>query len=374
MNLAKNLCKYFRRRFRVKERKGEKMYMINQQRIQILKKKIDCFNRVKLANLPTPLMELPNFSNALGGPRIYMKRDDLTGGVSFGGNKTRMLEFRLAPAVAQKADTIVSGFGIQSNHARQIVVASRKLGMDVRLILRKTRQNEKINVQGNLLIDLLAGAHIKIVNATPEEQAILIHNETNRLRAEGKNPYETGIHDVDLSAVAYVACSLELLKQIIKFSIEPTHLYVASEGATQAGLMLFSKYTETSYSIVGINMVDWIPDVKARISSIANVAAIRLGIDCHVTPEDVVNDTNYIGPAYAVPTPECIRAIKLLAETEGILADPVYVGKGLAGLIDHIETGKLGKRDTVIYLHTGGTPALFCYPDMFNFTDLLEME
>jgi len=350
------------------------MHMINQERIQILKKEIDCFNRVKLANLPTPLMELPNFSNALGGPRIYMKRDDLTGGVSFGGNKTRMLEFRLAPAVAQKADTIVSGFGIQSNHARQIVVASRKLGMDVRLILRKTRQNEKIIVQGNLLIDLLAGAHIKIVNATPGEQKILIHNEANRLRTEGKNPYETGYDDEDLSAVSYVACSLELLDQIIEFSIEPTHLYVASEGATQAGLTLFSKYVETSYSVVGINMVDWVPDVQARISSIANATAARLGIDCYVSPEDVVNDGNYLGAAYAVPTPECMRAIKLLAETEGILADPVYVGKGLAGLIDHIENGKLGKRDTVIYLHTGGAPALFCYADMFNFTDLLEIK
>jgi len=345
--------------------------MINQERLQILEKKVGCFDRVKLANLPTPLMELPNFSNALGGPRIYMKRDDLTGGVSFGGNKTRMLEFRLAPAVAQKADTIVAGFGIQSNHARQIAVASKKLGMDVRLILRKTHENEKIDIQGNLLIDLLAGAHIKIVNATKEEQEKLIHDEVNRLRSEGKNPYETGIHDVDLSAIAYVACSLELVKQMIEFNIEPTHLYVASEGATQAGLMLFSKYTEESYSVVGINMVDWIPDIQLRISSIVNATAIRLGIDCHVNPEDVINDTNYIGPGYAVPTPECIRAIKLLAETEGIIADPVYVGKGLAGLIDHIKTGKLGKEDTVVYLHTGGSPLLFCYPEMFIFTDLL---
>jgi len=348
--------------------------MINQQRVQILKEKIASFDRVKLANLPTPIMELPNFSNALGGPRIYMKRDDLTGGISFGGNKTRMLEFRLAPAVAQKADTIVSGFGIQSNHARQIVVASRKLGMDVSLILRKTRQNEKINIQGNLLIDLLAGAHIKIVNTTREEQALLIHDETKRLRVEGKNPYETGIDDLDLSAVAYVACSLELLDQIIEFSIEPTYLYVASDGATQAGLTLFSKYVETSYSVVGINIVDWFPDVQARISSIANATTVRLGIDCYVVPEDVTNDGNYVGPAYAVPTPECIRAIELLAETEGIIADPVYVGKGLAGLIDHIKIGKLGKGDTVIYLHTGGSPALFCYPDIFNFTDLLDIK
>jgi len=348
--------------------------MINQERLKFLKEKVGCFDRVKLANLPTPIMELPNFSRVLDGPKIYMKRDDLTGNVSFGGNKTRMLEFRLAPAVKQKADTIVSGFGIQSNHARQIVVASKKLGMDVRLILRRTRQNEKIDIQGNLLIDLLAGAHIKIVSATKEEQIKLIRNEVNRLKAEGKNPYETGIHDVELSAVAYVDCSLELVKQMIEFNIEPTHLYVASEGATQAGLMLFSKYTETSYSVVGINMVDWIPDIQLRISSIVNDTAILLGIECHVNPKEVINDTNYIGPGYAVPTPECVRAIKLLAETEGIIADPVYVGKGLAGLIDHIKIGKLGKDDTVIYLHTGGSPLLFCYPEMFIFTDLLEIE
>jgi len=348
--------------------------MINQKKVQILKEKITQFDRVKLANLPTPLMELPNFSKSLGGPRIYMKRDDLTGGCSFGGNKTRMLEFRLAPAVAQKANIIVSGFGIQSNHARQIAVASRRLGMDVILILRRTYQNEKVNVQGNLLIDLLAGARVKIVNATPEEQLILIREEINLLRSEGKKPYETGFNDEDLSAVSYVACSLELLEQINDFSIEPTHLYVASEGATQAGLMLFSKYIGTSYSVVGINMIDWISDTKARISSIANAAAKRLGIDCNIFPKEVINYNNYIGKGYGIPTPECIQAIKLLAETEGILADPVYVGKGLAGLIDHIETGKLGKKDTVIFLHTGGVPLLFCYGDAFTFSDLLEIK
>jgi 1-aminocyclopropane-1-carboxylate deaminase/D-cysteine desulfhydrase-like pyridoxal-dependent ACC family enzyme len=349
------------------------MQRINHARVQILREKIAQFDRVKLANLPTPLVELHNFSAALRGPKIYMKRDDLTGGVAFGGNKTRMLEFRLAPAVKQKADVIISGFGIQSNHARQIVVAARKLGIDVRLILRKIRQDEEVHVQGNLLIDLLAGAYVKIVDATSEEQATLIHNEINRLRAEGRKPYETGYDDEDLSAVSYVACSLELLDQIEALAIEPTHLYVASEGATQAGLTLFSKYAETEYQVVGINMVDWVPDIPARISSIANAAAKRLAIECYVAPSDVANDGSYVGPGYAEPTPECIRAIKLLAETEGILADPVYVGKGLAGLIDHIETRKLGESDTVIYLHTGGVPALFCYTDVFGFQELVEV-
>jgi len=349
------------------------MQRTNHARVQILREKIAQFDRVKLANLPSPLVELPNFSAALRGPKIYMKRDDLTGGVAFGGNKTRMLEFRLAPAVKQNADVIISGFGIQSNHTRQIVVAARRLGMDVSLILRKTRQDEEINVQGNLLIDLLAGAHVKIVDATPEEQATLIHNEINRLRAEGRKPYETGYDDEDLSAVSYVACSLELLDQMEALGIEPTHLYVASEGATQAGLTVFSKYAEAGYQVIGINMVDWVPDIPARISSIANAAAKRLTIECHVAPSDVTNDGSYVGSGYAKPTPKCIRAIKLLAETEGILADPAYVGKGLAGLIDHIETRKLRKTDTVIYLHTGGVPALFCYTDAFEFQNLLEV-
>lgn len=349
------------------------MSIINQkQRLKKLKGKIACYKRVKLANLPTPLIELPNFSNALGGPKIYMKRDDLTGGVSFGGNKTRMLEFRLAPAITQKADTIISGFGIQSNHARQIVAASRKLGMDVRLILRKTNQNEKVSIQGNLLINLLAGAHVKIVNATPEEQLILIHEEAKQLLKQGKNPFITGYDDEDLSAVSYVACSLELFDQINELSIKPTHLYVASEGATQAGLVLFSKYVRTEYSVVGINMIDWIPDIKKHISSIANAAAVRLGVDCYIAPEDINNYNNFVGESYGVPTPECIHAIKLLAKTEGIIADPVYVGKGLAGLINHIKTGKLGKKNDVIFLHTGGAPLLFCFANFFNFKDLFQ--
>lgn len=350
--------------------------IIRQDRLQILKEKVNCFDRVKIANLPTPLMELPNFSDALYGPRIFMKRDDLTGDVAFGGNKMRMLEFRLAPAVKRKADTIVYGAAIQSNHARQVAVAARRLGMDVRLILRKTAREVtgKIDIQGNLLIDLLTGAKIKIVEATREEQIDIIHSETEKLKAEGKNPFETGIQDMDLSAIGYVSCSIEIIEQIIRDNIKPTHLYVAAEGPTQAGLVLFSKYTETNYSVIGINMQDWDTDIPSKMSSIANAAATTLGIDCNVYPQDIINYSDYVGPAYAVPTLKCIQAIKLLSETEGILADPVYVGKGLAGLIDHIKSGKLDKKDTVIYIHTGGYPALFAYSEIFDFSNLIGNE
>lgn len=347
--------------------------MSNPEKIDLIKKKISRLSRVQLANLPTPLMELPRFSKALGGPAIYMKRDDLTGGLAFGGNKTRMLEFRMAPAVEQKADTVVYGAAIQSNHARQVSVAARRLGMDARIILRKTPQDKKIPlvVQGNLLIDLLASAQIKIVDVSQPEQIQLIHQETERLKKEGKKPYETGIHDVDLSAIAYVSCSIEMSEQLQAAQIKPTHLYVASEGATQAGLALFAKYAEVDYSVVGINMADWIPSVQEKISSIANIAAKRLGIDCTVYPEEIINYGEYIGEGYSIPTKESLEAIQLLAQTEGILADPIYVGRGLAGLIDHIKSGKLNQKDRILYLHTGGVPALFCFAHLFKFEEQL---
>jgi len=337
-------------------------------RLDNLKDSIAQLDRVKLAQLPTPLVELRSLSATLNGPRIFIKRDDLTGDLTSGGNKTRMLEFRLAPAVNQKADILVSGFGIQSNHARQVAAAARKLGMDTRLLLRRTRSQESILTQGNLLIDLLLGASIKIVDSPSfAEHAKLIEEEAEHLEAQGRKPYVTGYADEDLSAVAYVACSLEMFDQMLHLGIKPDYIYVASEGATQAGLVLFSKYMEDPYQVIGINMVDWVDDIPLRISSIANTAANRLQIDLQIEREDIVNYGEYVGDGYGVPTAECISAIKLLAETEGILLDPVYSGKAMAGLINHVRMGRIGKDKTVIFLHTGGVPALFRHPDTFDF-------
>jgi 1-aminocyclopropane-1-carboxylate deaminase/D-cysteine desulfhydrase-like pyridoxal-dependent ACC family enzyme len=319
-------------------------------------------------------MELESLSERLGGPAILMKRDDMTGDLAFGGNKMRMLEFRLAPAVRQGADVIVSGFGIQSNHARQVAVAARKLGMDVSLILRRTPYGDASSVQGNLLLDLLVGASVRIVNATAAEQASLVAEEMERLRREGRRPYQTGYHDEDLSAVAYVACALELHEQLAAKSVDEAIVYLSSEGATQAGLQLFSKHTEAPYRIVGVNPVDWIPDVPERIAAIGNAAAERLGLDSRLTPGDIVNHAEaYRGSAYGVPTEEGIAAIRLVAETEGILLEPAYTGKAMAGLLDHIRSGRLSKADVVVFLHTGGIPALFCYAEEFDFGDRLLM-
>jgi len=230
-------------------------------------------------------------------------------------------------------------------------------------------------MQGNLLIDALAGAEITIVDATPEEQAKLIKEEVQQLQTQGRNPYETGYHDEDLSAVAYVACALELQDQLDRLEIVPEYLYVASEGATQAGLSLYANYTASPCQVIGINIVDWVPDIPERITKIANAASQRLDLDYKLEKHDVVNyEDAYRGPAYGVPTPECLDAIRLVAETEGILLEPVYTGKAMAGLVDHIRTGRIGKDKTVVFLHTGGVPALFCYADAFQLEGCLSVK
>jgi len=345
--------------------------MYDRQRAAVLRRRLDAFDRVDLALLPTPLSELKNLSRKLSGPRIFMKRDDLTGGMTFGGNKTRMLEFRLAPAVKAKADIIVSGFGVQSNHARQVAAAARKLGMDVSLILRRTPYESGEAVQGNLLIDLLLGARVQIIDATIDQQARRIAEEVERQRQMGRTPYETGYHDEDLSAVAYVACGLELHEQFDAMGIRPSLLMVASEGATQAGLHLFAAATKSRCRVVGVNMVDWVPSIRTRIAEIANAAATLLGLPERIAPEEINNhESAYRGAAYGIPTPEGLEAIRLLAETEGILLEPVYTAKGMACLLDEIRQQQIDRDESVVFLHTGGIPALFCYADAFEFPSL----
>lgn len=343
-------------------------------KIEKLSRLMDEVPRVSLAQLPTPLQKLDNLSKELGGPQIYIKRDDLTGGLTFGGNKTRMMEYRMAPAVKQEADIIVTGFAIQSNHARQVAVAARKLGMDVLIVSRSADVTNSPEIQGNLLIDLLAGAKVKIVDVDPERQASVIKEEVKKLTEKGKQPYETGYSDEHLSAISYVGCYLELEQQFQEMGIKPDYLYVPSEGATQAGLTLANEYIQSSVEVRGINMVDWVSDVPGRIFKIANNASEALGLDFHLDKADITNFGEYVGEGYAKPTEECLNAIKTLASTEGVLLDPIYTGKGMSGLMDHIDNGLLTSDDTVVYLHTGGVPTLFCYNNEFEFNGLLNVK
>jgi len=338
-----------------------------------LKALIDRLPRANLAKLPTPLEEAPRLSKALGGPRIFFKRDDLTG-LALGGNMTRMFEFTLGEALQKGVTTIVAGAGVQSNYCRQLAAACSKLGLGLHLILRRTLGEVNIELQGNLLLDLMFNAEVEIIEADVLEQKRVIEDVAKRLAKEGHQVYmgrKSDLADLGLEAVGYVNCALELCNQLEEQDLEINRLFVSSSTTTQAGLVLGAKYLNSDFQIVGVNPVDWIEDVPSEIARIANEAAMRLGVNLSVNPSEIVNLGEYVGEGYGKLTSEGVEAIKLVARTEGILLDPVYSGKAMAALIDRIHKKEFKSDETVLFLHTGGFPALFAYNKDFNLDEKL---
>jgi D-cysteine desulfhydrase family pyridoxal phosphate-dependent enzyme len=328
-----------------------------------------------LAQLPTPLQPALRLSKALGGPQIYFKRDDLTG-MPLGGNKTRMFEYVLPRALSAGADCVVGGAAVQSNYCRQLTAACAHVGLDVYLVLRSVNPQVEVEAQGNFLLDLLMGARVTLLGDVDwQVQIKKIREIAGKLRAEGRKPYvarAANEEDVGLDTAAYVNCALEMHQQFAEQGLEPTHLYVAAADTTQAGLALGAKALGESYQLVGLNPLPASIHGASHHQAIAEAAgkaSAELGLAVQLTPEEIVNSTDYVGPGYAIPTPEGLDAIRLVASTEGILLDPVYTGKAMAGLIDHIRRGLLKPSDTVVFLHTGGYPALFAYHKYFDFKD-----
>ena len=319
--------------------------------------------RFPLAQLPTPLEYLPRFSQELGGPRVWIKRDDCTG-LAFGGNKTRHNELLIADALQKGADTFVWGAGIQSNNCRQTAAACAKAGLDCHLVLgRGAAAKGPDAVQGNLLLDHLLGASIEIVDdpAGPEVDK-KIAQAAERLRRTGRNVYERDPKYVKpLAALSYVACFIEILRQAEAADFTPDALYVCSAGSTGAGLSLAAVALGLDTPIRHVTPIVWPWDTRAAMTQIANEAAERLGIITRLEADDIQLTEEYVGPGYGVLTHGCLEAISLLARTEGILLDPSYSGKSMAGLIDHIRHGPLRSDQDVVFIHTGGTPALFAY-------------
>lgn len=327
-----------------------------------LRRHVERIPRVSLAHLPTPLEELKNFSKTLGGPRIFIKRDDCTG-LAFGGNKTRHNEFVIADALAKGADMLVWGAGVQSNNCRQTAAACAKHGLECSLIL--TRATGYDDTQGNLLLDHLLGADVRIVDApVGPDLDKLINEEVSRLRALGRNVYGWDPKVVKpLAAAGYVLCMVELADQLAKANIDPAAVYVCSAGSTGAGLALGRAALGLSYPVKNILPLNWPWDEQEDLARIANEAAQLLGLTVRVQPQDIDVTGDYIGPGYAVPTPECMEAISLLARTEAILLDPSYTGKAMAALIDGVHQGLYSSDQQIVFLHSGGTPALFAYHD-----------
>ncbi|RMF89039.1 MAG: D-cysteine desulfhydrase family protein [Nitrospinota bacterium] len=331
---------------------------------ETLQARIDAIPRVQLAHLPTPLERCPRLSEALGGPEIWMKRDDCTG-LAFGGNKTRQLEFLFAEALEQGADTIVTGAGSQSNWCRQTTAAAARLGLKAVLILAHSIKGPLL--QGNLLLDHLLGAEVTIVPGEDLQQLPpLLEAKVAALRQEGRKPYlmnPFGLSTLSLAAVAYVHALLELDAQLEQCGKEADYIYMAGANITPAGMAVGVKALGRHTRVVGITPIRWKEDRATDIARIATATAQRLKLDFTLTPEEIINDDRYVGERYGIMTPACQEALKLVARTEGIILDPVYTGKAMAGLIDHIRQGRIQSNETVVFLHTGGTPALFAYAD-----------
>lgn len=321
--------------------------------------------RVRLAHLPTPLEEMGNLRAVLDGPKLFVKRDDHTG-LGLGGNKIRKLEFLMGEALRRKADTVITTGGVQSNHARQTAAAARKLRMEAILVLRGEKPEGYY--KGNLLLDDILGAEVRFVRTTDFEEADQVAHEIgSRLEKIGKRPYVIPVGgSTPTGCLGYVAAALEVMGQIQEKGIRVDSVVVANGSAgTQAGLVLGLKALHSGIQVIGISVSRPKEVLREQVLDLGNRTAESLCLDVKLNPEDVVVYDDYIGQGYAVPTREGIEAIKLLARTEGIFLDPVYTGKVMAGLIDLTRKGVFKKRHNVLFIHTGGTPALFVDEGIF---------
>ncbi len=318
--------------------------------------------RLRLAHLPTPMEEAPRFARRIGAPPVYLKRDDCTG-MLFGGNKTRHNEFLLADALAQKADVIVWGAGVQSNNCRQTAAACAKLGLECHLYLTRTTHND--DIQGNLLLDHLMGAHVHIVDL-PMGPAMddLLLAKAEELRRAGRRPYVWDrVKGRPIAAVSYALCMAEMVDDARRLGIELAVVYSAAAGATGAGLALGRAVLGLPWQVRLIAPIRWPWDVADDTAAVANQAAELLGLPHRISPADINTTEDYVGAAYGVVTPEGREALALLARTEGVLLDPAYTAKAMAALIADARSGRLAPDSPVLFLHTGGTPAVFAYRD-----------
>ena len=333
---------------------------------------LESIPRVSLATLPTPITEARRLRDALGGaacPRIFIKRDDLTG-LALGGNKARKLEFLMADALAKGADVIVSSGATQSNHARMTAAAARAVGLDCVLVLSARQPDPPL--QGNLLLDRLFGATIHFIQANPDPRFAVAADEVEKvneivadLTQRGRRPYVIPIGGSSpIGALGYVDGTRELRDQLDQSSLQADRLYYASGSrGTQAGLELGMRVFAPTYRLHGVAVSAGEEEKQRRAARLATEAATLIGLPIRVEPSELVTDQRFIGDGYGIPSAECLDAIRLVARTEAILLDPCYTGKAMAGLIHDVRTAAIPPHETIVFLHTGGAPALFSQPD-----------
>ena len=317
--------------------------------------------RVPLALLPTPLEHLSRLSAALGGPDIWVKRDDLTG-LAFGGNKARQLEYVFADLVAQKPDVLVTGANIQSNWSRQCAAAAARLGIPIVLVLRNTEMQE---ITGNVLLDEWLGADVRFVDEPDMTRMLRFHIDrvVEELRAEGRNAVKIDPWGANV-ALGYVGAMAELDEQLEAAGVNPTRLWLAAAGPTHSGMELGARLLGMDARVTGIAPIAWSDaPLTTLVADAANRSAALLGVDVRIAPEDIDNRGEFVAPGYGRSSPASLEALRLAARTDALLLDPVYTAKAMAGLIAAVRSGELTREDTVVFLHTGGLPAVFAWRD-----------
>ena len=330
--------------------------------------KLARFPRLRITHGPTPLEPMPRLTQLLGGPNLWIKRDDCTG-LATGGNKTRKLEYLMADAQRQGADSIVTQGATQSNHARQTVAIAARLGMRSHIVLedRTGYTDPDYRDSGNVFLDRLFGTTISEVPAGTDMNRAM-DEVADRLRADGAKPYVIpGGGSNALGALGYVTCALELMDQANHAGLAIDALVHATGSAgTQAGLVVGLYGARSQIPVLGIGVRAPRPAQEARVFELAGQTAELLGVPGCVAREDVVANCDYVGEGYGRPTPAMVEAVTLLARTEGILLDPVYSGKGMAGLIDLVRRGHYRAGQNIVFLHTGGAVGLYGYRHAFD--------
>jgi L-cysteate sulfo-lyase len=324
---------------------------------------LDRMPRLELATLPTPLQETPRLAATLGLDRLLIKRDDNTG-FAFGGNKARKLEYLTADAARKQADILVTLGAPQSNHCRVTAAAARVAGMDCRLVFAGHPVDE---VQGNMWLDRFFGATWTFAGDTPTPQRMA--QVADELRSKGRRPYVIpGGGSNGLGALGYVRCVFELAQQLAERGEQPRYIVCAGGSCgTLTGLTLGAALAGLAAQVVGVSISRSVPDRVARVREIMAQSCDLLDLALPGAVPEVWGD--YIGPGYGMQTELSKRALETVASTEGILLDPVYTAKAFGGLIGEIEKGRVKRSDLVVFVHTGGTPALFADPALYWHAD-----
>ncbi len=307
--------------------------------------------RLRFAHLPTPVEPLPGVSTAIKGPTLWVKRDDQTG-LAFGGNKTRKLELLVAEARANGARTLITTGAIQSNHCRQTAAAAARYGFDCVLVLSGEKPAQ---VSGNLLLDQLFGAEVVWTVPSKREQAL--QEAFNAAWEAGRRPYLVPYGGSNpTGASAYVLALQELLEQGQK---PDWIVFASSSGGTQAGLVVGARLFGFQGKILGISVDQPAGELQARVAQLATETADFLGEKARFTADEILVNDAYLGQGYGIMGEPERQAVQLFARRDGLLLDPVYTGRAAAGLIDLARKDYFGAGASVLFWHTGGTPALF---------------